>query len=66
MTARHSLSVLHFSTAGYVSSLPLTVGIDGAVQQKGQLFPSLRKIRQIHTLSHDKEAIVAYNLFEGL
>lgn len=37
MTACHGSSVLHFLTAGYVSLLPLTVGIDGAGQQKGQL-----------------------------
>lgn len=55
MTARHSLSVLHFLTAGYVSLLPLAVGIHGAGQQKRQLFLLLRKIQQVHTLSQDKE-----------
>lgn len=36
-TARHSLSVLHFLTAGYVSLRPRAVGIDGAGQQRRQV-----------------------------
>ena len=38
MTARLGVSLLHLLTAGYVSLRPLSVGIDSAGQQKGQLF----------------------------
>lgn len=57
-TARHSLSVLHFLTAGYVSLRPRAVGIDGAGQQRRQVCVSSRKIQQVHSLSLDTEVIV--------